>query len=330
MHDTVSSAKLSLDRRGFLKGAALAALGMAGASPLRADPAAGKNRVLRVAHLTDVHVQPERRADQGMIACLRHVQEQRPKPDLILFGGDCIMDAFAAPRDRTTLQWNLWKQTLQSENSIPFKCAIGNHDIWGWNKQKSGASGEEVDFGKKWAVDALGLANRFYRFSQGGWHFIALDSVQPGAQPGSYSAYLDEEQWDWLKKELAALPKNEPVLLWSHIPLVSVMPLLSKRQQPTSKMEVGAGWVHTDAGRVATLLGEHPQVKACLSGHLHLVDHVRVRGVNYHCNGAVSGSWWKGPNEGFPEGYAVVDLYSDGSYDLNYLPYGWKAEASGA
>lgn len=312
-------------RRGFLGSVAGLTAGWTAIASAAQDTA-GRKLVLRVAHLTDVHIQPERRADQGMVACLHHLQSQRQKPDLILFGGDCIMDAFAAKRDRTQLQWDLWLKVLKAECSIPFKACLGNHDIWGWNQKKSDATGNEPDYGKKWGMEKLGLAQRFYHFTQAGWHFIAIDSVQPGEQPGSYSAYLDEEQLDWLKSELSRIPATEPVLIWSHIPLVSVMPLLHKRQKPTSKMEVGAGWVHTDAGMVSELLSGYPHVKACLSGHLHLVDFVRVKGVNYHCNGAVSGSWWKGPNEGFPEGYALIDLYNDGSYTCNYVSYGWKAD----
>lgn len=313
-----------INRRHFLQATAALAVGLVGARGLRAEERPGR-RVLRVAHLTDVHVQPERQADRGMAACLRHVQYRQPKPDLILFGGDCVMDAFAATRERTRVQWQLWQEILRAENSIPWRAALGNHDVWGWNRSKSGATGNEPDYGKKWAVDALAMPNRFYHFVEAGWHFFALDSVQPGEKPGTYSAYLDEEQLNWLTRQLQAIPAREPVLIWSHIPLVSVMPLLSKRQTPTSKMEVSAGWVHTDAGLVAQLLSQFPQVKLCLSGHLHLVDHCLVRGVNYHCNGAVSGSWWKGPNEGFPEGYAVVDLFSDGSYQLEYVAYGWQA-----
>ena len=41
--------------------------------------------------------------------------------------------------------------------------------------------------------------------------------------------------------------------------------------------------------------------------------------------GAVCGSWWKGPRGNMPEGYALVDLYSDGSVERTYLGYGWKA-----
>jgi 3',5'-cyclic-AMP phosphodiesterase len=56
------------------------------------------------------------------------------------------------------------------------------------------------------------------------------------------------------------------------------------------------------------------------------VDRVDYNGVSYLCNGAVCGSWWKGRHHDCDEGYAVLDLYDDGSFDCEYMKYGWKAE----
>jgi 3',5'-cyclic AMP phosphodiesterase CpdA len=319
---TASLLPNALDRRSFLRATAGLAAGLA--LPSVAAAKHDKKRVLRVAHLTDTHIQPELRAGEGVAACLSHVNGLKDKPELILTGGDHIMDAFAHKRDRTTLQWDLWKKTLQAGNSIPTTGCIGNHDIWGWSKKKSETTGDERDYGKKWAVEALGISNRFYSFDKAGWRFIALDSIQPGAKEGTYSAYLDEEQSAWLKKELAAA--TTPVLIWSHAPIVSAMPLLRKRQLATGDVSVSSGSCHTDAGELVDLFAKHPNVKACLSGHLHQVDHVRIKGVNFHCNGAVSGNWWRGKHDGFDEGYTIVDLFDDGSYTSEYVAYGWKAE----
>ena len=311
---------MAIDRRRFAS-AALGGLAF-GRPAAAADPA---RRVLRVAHLTDTHIQPELRADQGVSACLKHVNANA-RPDLILTGGDHIMDSFAQPRERTALQWELWAKTLKQENGVPTKGCIGNHDIWGWAKSPSKATGDEPDYGKKWATDALGLSHRYYSFERAGWKFVALDGVQPGAKPGSYSAYLDDEQFDWLTRELRDTPATTPVLVWSHVPIVSVLLTLAPRQEPTGDLSLKSGSAHTDAGKVVGLLAKHPNVKACLSGHLHQLDEVRVRGVGFHCNGAVSGNWWRGKHQGMPEGYAVVDLFADGRYTCEYVAYGWEAK----
>ncbi|MEX2092204.1 MAG: hypothetical protein WD971_05980, partial [Pirellulales bacterium] len=73
------------------------------------------------------------------------------------------------------------------------------------------------------------------------------------------------------------------------------------------------------------LFAKHPNVKLCISGHLHLLDRVDYNGVTYLCNGAVSGNWWGGRHKDCDEGYAVVDLYDDGTFEHEYVKYGWKA-----
>lgn len=321
-----ASGPQTLGRRGFLRAAGGLSLGMLlGASDARAE---ARTRVLRVAHLTDVHVQPELRAPEGLAACLKHVQDLKDKPDLILSGGDHVMDAVRQTRDRTKAQWDIWAQAIKSDNSIPIRSCIGNHDIWGWEKDKSGATGQERDYGKNWAVEALGIPRRYYSFTQGGWKFLALDGVQPSGpeRDGSHSAYIDDEQLDWLKAELRATPKTTPILIWSHVPIVSALPITNPRKSKTGNVVIEEGHVHNDAAILIALLSKHPNVKACLSGHLHQVEHVQIKGIHFHCNGAVCGAWWRGKNRGFAEGYAVVDLFDDGSYECDYVPYGWVAK----
>jgi hypothetical protein len=33
----------------------------------------------------------------------------------------------------------------------------------------------------------------------------------------------------------------------------------------------------------------------------------------------------RGPNAGSAEGYTLIDLYTDGSYETQYVEYGWQA-----
>lgn len=316
---------MNLHRRDLL--AAAGAAGLASLLPGLAPsaPAGERKRSLRLAHLTDVHVEPERSAPEGMAACLHHVQEQSDRPELILFGGDCVMDAFAEDRARTRLQWDLWHKVCQDECSLDQRGCIGNHDIWGWDKSASGATGNEPDYGKKWAVEALRLPERYYSFDRGGWHFVALDGVQPNPA-GGYLAYLDDAEFDWLRSDLEATPAGRPVIVWSHIPILSAAIFqFDDRSVAQRAYNLGGSLMHTDAMKIAELFLKHPNVKLCLSGHLHLVDRVDYNGVAYLCDGAVSGAWWKGRHFQCGEGYALVDLYDDGTFDRQYVEYGWKA-----
>ena len=83
----------SLSRRGFL--AAAGARSAAAAAGCRAVPAAERPRVLRVAHLTDIHIDQRSDARMGMARALTHAQSQSDPPDFILNTGDSIMDSLA-------------------------------------------------------------------------------------------------------------------------------------------------------------------------------------------------------------------------------------------
>jgi 3',5'-cyclic AMP phosphodiesterase CpdA len=148
-------------------------------------------------------------------------------------------------------------------------------------------------------------------------------------EPGSakiYRAGLDEEQFEWLERDLARVPGGTPVMLVSHIPIFRPNALdgeAARRRQP--------GWVwsgrgmHTDFERLLALFARHPNVKLCAAGHLHMRDRTEHQGVAYLCNGSVCGSWWTGKNrDGSDAGYSMIDLFDDGSFRAEYVEYGWQ------
>jgi 3',5'-cyclic-AMP phosphodiesterase len=324
-----------LTRRDILKSGGIAAatallggrlLPAVAADPPATQPGASRRLVLRVAHLTDIHIQPERRAAEGLAACLRHVQSQTDKPDLILTGGDLVMESLGADRDRTKVQWDLFTRVLKDECRLPVEHCLGNHDIWGWDKAESGATGDEAEYGKKWAMDVLHLESPYRSFDRAGWHFIVLDSVGPSAEV--YMGKLDDAQMEWLKADLARVPATTPVLVLSHIPILAACIL----NDPQSAGEKGEGWrvspriLLANTRKIRTLFAERGNVKLCLSGHIHLVDRVDYNGVSYVCDGAVCAKWWRGAQYECHEGYGRIDLFDDGTWEHRYVPYGWVAE----
>lgn len=282
----------------------------------------GRTRVLRLAHLTDTHVQPERAAHEGFAACLRHVQSQDPAPDLIIAGGDNVMDVMGRDAERGRVQLELWRKVLKQECSLPVEHVIGNHDVWGWNKAKSKTIGDEDLWGKKWALDAYGLPGKYRAFERAGWKFIVLDSTFP--KDDGYTARLDDEQFAWLSAELDRTEKATPVLVASHIPIFCACAFFDGENEKTGDWVVPGSWMHIDARRIKDLFLKHPNVRLCLSGHIHLVDRVEYLGVTYLCNGAVSGGWWKGANQECNPGYGLVDLYDDGTFENRYVEFPWK------
>ena len=320
--------KKHIGRREFVKtvGAAAAALAVGCARiPRTTGETAPKKRTLRIAHLTDIHLQPERDGEKWLTWCLHHVQNLDDKPDIIFNSGDMIMDSLGADFQRTKIQWDLWKKVWKNECSLPVEHCLGNHDVWGWNRKESGATGKEPLYGKKYALEVLGLKRRFRSFQKSGWFFIFLDSTHPHEED-VYTAKLDEDQFQWLSTELARVQKHSPVCIFSHIPILSGSVFFDGKNEKTGNWVVPHRWMHIDARRLKDLFLKHPNVRLCLSGHVHLKDRVDYNGVTYLCNGAVCGGWWKRSYQETPPGYALVNLYDDGSFDREYVTYGWKGE----
>ena len=276
-------------------------------------------RRLRIVHFTDVHIQPELHAVEGTVRAWQHVMSQRPKPDLVLVGGDMVMDAWAADRARTQLQWDLYRRVLKDGTDLPVHHTIGNHDIWGINKRASHTSGEEAEWSKKWFLDEFGYTQTYHSFDFADWHFVILDNVL--ITPDGYNGFVDGEQLEWLKEDLSRTAR--PTVVVSHIPLLSITGVADGYNPGTGEWTVGGNIMTKNVNELIAQFGKHPNVKLALSGHIHKVDRVDYKGVTYLCGGAVCGNWWNGLNDTFPPGYRILDLNSDGTFNEQYIPWGW-------
>jgi 3',5'-cyclic AMP phosphodiesterase CpdA len=306
---------MAFSRRDLLR-ASLASL----AVPALAVAEAAKPRPLRVLHMTDFHVQPEMGAAAGMRMALDHAMALRPKPDLLLMGGDLIMDAFAQTEARTRTQWDLYANLIKDHTEGPVHHCLGNHDVWGWNKKDSATTGGERRWGKQWFKEMFGYRETYHSFDLGPWHFVVLDNIL--LTPDGYNGFVNEEQLEWLDEDLGK--SKRPTLILSHIPIFSITPLAGGYDAKTGEWNIGGNLMTKNEGKLRQIFAKHPQVKIALSGHLHLVDRVDYAGVSYLCGGAVCGAWWGGPNGGFEPGYRILDLEANGEFREHYVAWGWK------
>ena len=308
---------------GLLAIAGCAATPAAGAPAPAAHHAATAGEPIRFAHLTDMHVQPERRGGDGYAAALRSLDKLNPAPQFIITGGDHVMDVFETGAERAKVQWDLYERTLRDNTRLPVYPVMGNHDVWGWgvpDKVPPASPG----YGKAMAVERLGMRSAYYAFDRGPWHFICLDNIAPRGQ--GYFGGLDPEQVEWLGADLQAVDAARPVCVVSHIPILSVCVFFDGDDRLRQDFwHVPDSWMHRDARPLLDLL-EPYNVRLLLSGHIHLVDRVEYRGMTFICNGAVSGAWWRGPNQQFAEGYGVIDVWPDGTIRHDYVSFGWQAE----
>lgn len=274
----------------------------------------GKKPVLRVAHLTDVHLKNELDAPAKFAKCLHHVQQQSPKVDFILNGGDIVFDMNKENLSNINSQWKLLEDIIKAESSIPAHYCLGNHDVW-WSENNKG----QAVYGKQYTLDKLSLAKPYYSVEKNGWKFIILDSVHLDVDNTWYIGKLGDEQFAWLENELKNTNPSTPILVLSHIPILTATLMI--KEKVVNRWEMLGGDMHTDTAKIINLFYQHPNVKICLSGHVHLRDKVEYNNVTYICNGAVSGAWWKGNNKQTAPGYGLLDLYADGSFEEKYVNY---------
>lgn len=307
-----------MKRSSFLKNSA-AIIGGSLLPSIGFSAAGNKTGKIRFAFLTDIHIKPELVAEKGMAQAFHHAQSLKSKVDFIINGGDCIWDSLEADKQKTQSQWELYHSILKKENSLPVYHCIGNHDVWGWFIKENKPETDKL-YGKQWAVETLELPGRYYSFVKNNWLFIVLDSTQINPE-GGYIAYIDPQQLQWLQQQLEQ-SKDKFVCIVSHIPVLSICAgLFFNKTETNGDLKIQRNLMHTDFISLKKLFAGHPNIKVCLSGHIHLQDELDYLGVKYYCNGAVSGNWWKGSFQEFAPAYAVIELFDDGSSVRNMVAY---------
>ncbi|MFA5292298.1 MAG: metallophosphoesterase [Phycisphaerae bacterium] len=322
----------NLTRREFLGGSLAIAAGAAGAGVLRPSQtlaASGikktaKKRSIRFAHMTDIHLEPKRNAPDGLTAALRHVESLKDRPEVIITGGDNVMDLLGAQDNWAKVQIDTLKEILAKECQLPIKFCVGNHDIWGWDKKNSLTTGSEELWGKARFVKEFGLENRYYAFDAGKWRIIMLDSTHAD-EKDVYTAKFDDEQYNWLVNQLQS-NKDKHICLINHIPILSAAVLLDGDNLKQGRWTLPDEWMHLDTHKLVDLFWQNKNVKLCISGHLHLLERLEYNNVTYICDGAVCGAWWGGAFHQCEEGYGLFDLYDDGTFDHQYIDYGWEVK----
>lgn len=325
-----------VSRRNLLKG--LGAAAALSALPAGLVAAPKPRRALRLAHLTDMHVVAgtERPSDAGIAFALDHLNKQRDPAQLVLVGGDNLTGTMAAEMDRAVAMRARWVRAFRDQIKIPALYCIGNHDVWGWNKPRSKATGNEPLYGKNWSKDQLQIDKLYYSVERGGWKIIVLDSIRE-FQDG-YQGGLDDEQFEWLTGEVKT---TKPTLVLSHIPVTGISPLMVDGRLGETEVNVPFGSVFNDMFRVCRLFFENKNVKLVLGGHIHVEERVDIHGCCYYNSGAVSGAWWRsvaadearreatpgGPRVPRSEcGYAMIDLHEDGSFEIDQVRVPFKLD----
>lgn len=279
----------------------------------------GRKR-FRFAHLTDLHIQTEHGAAQGVDLAIRKVLSLRPPVDFVTTGGDLVNDAYSSRRPLARLQFNLLQEAF-SHLRIPLFHALGNRDVFAWGLREEELQ-RHPEYGKQMFLRMLGQESTYLSFDVGDWHFVVLDTIAR-VPPSDWRAEIDEQQMEWLRGDLRRVGTGRPTVFIAHVPLFTIYPqyYAESASIPMDKLIVA------NRQEVHRLMVQY-NVRAVLQGHSHVVEECIYRGTHFITCGAVSGDWWRGHRFGVhPEGFVLVDVDQDG-FTWRYVPYGWRARTN--
>ena len=269
--------------------------------------------VFRIVFFTDVHGRTEWGVPEALSNAAAAIA--REKPDVVIGGGDYITDGFQSAAATVEPRWKVVTDFLD-ELPRPLELAIGNHDLVGANPEDGTPVAEDP---RAIFREKTGIQNTYRSFDAGGYHFILLDPVDVTRDEIQYRGFIPPEQMTWLKEDLARTRMTMPVVLVTHMPVVTTF------YQTTQGGTAAApqNRVVVNSKDVLDLLAGHKLVLV-LQGHLHVKEFTQSRDTTFLTGGAICGQWWRGPWQGTEEGFMVVELRG-GAVQWRYVNYGWDA-----
>lgn len=282
----------NMNRRKFLKsGGALLA---AGTLPLSlVEIAFGKSPAenFTFAFISDSHIthikgrEFVRNWDRGLTRAVAECNLLTPRPDFILYGGDLAQLGLPAEIDHAL--------DLMGGVRGQVHYVMGEHDYY-------------VDLGEHWRKR---LGPDHYSFDHKGVHFVVLNSIltydawthknwENGMARMREMARLDnprgspfmvgDPQREWLRRDLAKVDQDTPLVIVSHSPL--------------QKIYKGWNFWTDDAEQVQGLLKPFKKVTV-LYGHVHQIQYNQIGNISFH---AAMATAWPWP---YPAAYAQAETY---------------------
>jgi 3',5'-cyclic AMP phosphodiesterase CpdA len=268
---------------------------------------AGGSQNLRFLFLTDVHAMLDRNAPAKMDDIASRIRDLGI--DLIIGGGDFVDGGFTSTPAQMEPKFALLRRFLEKINH-PIEAVAGNHDLVG--VCPADGSTPEPD-PARYLRETFGLRTLHRTFDHGTFRFIVLDSVEPLPAPKTYRGHVSAEQILWIKSLLDSTPKDQPIVLCSHIPFRSTF--LQNKDGPEAPLPDNL--VVTNANDVLALFEGH-NLPLVLQGHLHVNEVIHWNKRTFLTGGAVSGAWWKGDNWGTEPGFGTVEI-TPSHCDWTYL-----------
>jgi 3',5'-cyclic-AMP phosphodiesterase len=261
--------------------------------------------------MTDIHLEPGRKAPEGFKMAIDTANKL--DADFVLTGGDLIADALGASFNRSDSLYALYSKAINDFNK-PVYNTVGNHELFGLYKS-SGVDSTHNDYDDGMFKRYFG--EPYYSFNHKGWHFIILKSIADAGN--KYKGFIDDKQIAWLKNDLAHIDHTTPIILSTHIPLITTYFQFNKRLVGSNAEEL----MVTNSLEILNILADY-NLKLVLQGHLHMIEDIYIQNkIHFLTGGAISARWWGGPLGGMEEGFMIIRLRG-GKVEWNYVDYGWE------
>ena len=245
----------------------------------------------------------KRFANESVPDIKSHV-ESKSMPCYGITLGDIISSSDT--HDASPLLPDMRKWMDKKRVGMPIFQVMGNHDHKGYTTSGYVIEADETSSTPNLRVqrefeDIFGPIN--FSFNRGDVHVVGMRDIiyNDNTKFSDYKAGFTDEQYEWLRQDLALVSKDKMVVLCVHSPIYNQL------TKPHVK-------------DVFNLLNEFAEAHV-MSGHTHYgrnVENVNGTKVFEHVTATVCGSWWGSTinGDGAPNGYAVYE--ADGNTFVNW------------
>jgi 3',5'-cyclic-AMP phosphodiesterase len=236
--------------------------------------------------------------------------------DFAIMGGDMVYDVTRGQTHADSLFMD-YKNAV-SALDMPVYHTIGNHDLFGVRREESSISVNQPDY--KYGMFERYLGKTYYSFDHKGWHFMVLNSFD--VTDKRHIGLITEKQMKWIREDLAEVDSKTPIVVSTHLPLISVQRQIYSTQGTIENPK--DQWI-INRKEILDVFSSH-NLKLVLQGHMHILEDIYIHqsGIHFITGGSIAGRpSWQGFRNGEPSGFLRINI-KDQDISWDFIDFGWR------